>query len=366
MGWNSWNTFGENISDALIRETADIMAEKGYLEAGYEYLVIDDCWSLHQRDAMGRLVPDPEKFPHGMKALADYVHSKGLKFGMYSCAGVRTCAGYPSSYDHEFVDAQTFADWGVDFLKYDYCFKPKSVDGKLLYRRMGMALRATGRDILFSACNWGADDSEKWIRSTGAHMYRSTGDIIDSYRSFMDIAESQEDKLCYGAANCFNDIDMLIVGMYGKGNVGVSGCTDAEYRTHFALWCLFGSPLMIGCDLRSVSPESAALLKNRELIAINQDPECRPAYFVSDNGGKSYFRHLANGEYALGMFNTDDREGRVFCLFGDAGLPAASGYGFRLTDLFSGETVGTYVDDYFVTIPAHDCKIYRVQLVKLS
>ena len=155
MGWNSWNTFGTNISEDLIKETADAMVDTGLAAAGYNYVVIDDCWSLRERGADGRIVPDPEKFPSGMKALADYVHSKGLKFGMYSCDGPLTCAGYPGSYNNEFIDAQTFADWGVDFLKYDNCYKPEH-DGYFLYNRMSMALKSTGRDILFSACNWGA------------------------------------------------------------------------------------------------------------------------------------------------------------------------------------------------------------------
>ena len=151
MGWNSWNTFGENINEKMIFETADVMAESGLRDKGYEYLVIDDCWSLRERDENGRLVPDPEKFPHGMKAVADYVHSKGLKFGMYSCAGNMTCAGYPGSYEHEFIDAETFASWDVDFLKYDYCYHSPILHGKYLYRRMGLALENCGRDILFSA-----------------------------------------------------------------------------------------------------------------------------------------------------------------------------------------------------------------------
>lgn len=155
MGWNTWNTFGQNITEQLVMESADAMVEKGYKDAGYEYIVIDDCWSLKQRDENGYLVADPNKFPHGMKYLADYVHSKGLKFGMYSCAGYQTCAGYPSSYGYEFKDAETFASWGVDFLKYDFCYFPDSGDGKLAYLTMSNALRSTGRDILFSACNWG-------------------------------------------------------------------------------------------------------------------------------------------------------------------------------------------------------------------
>ena len=362
MGWNSWNTFGENISDRLIRETADIMADEGYLDAGYDYLVIDDCWSLRQRDENGRLVADPAKFPNGMKDLADYVHSKGLKFGMYSCAGVRTCAGYPGSYGHEFEDARTFAEWGVDFLKYDYCFKPWEATGEVLYRRMGLALRASGRDILFSACNWGSDDSGRWMRSAGAHMYRSTGDIVDSYQSFTDIAASQADKLGFGAPNCFNDLDMLIVGMYGKGNVGVAGCTDAEYRSHFAQWCFFNSPLMIGCDLRNVNTESAQLLKNKELIAINQDPEVRPPYKF----GNAYFKHLADGSYVLGVFNPYESESRQYLLFADAGLPVNCGYGFRLRDIFTGEDCGVYTGDFFVDIPARDCKVYRVTVERVK
>lgn len=365
MGWNSWNTFGSNISDKLIRETADALVDKGYLEAGYEYLVIDDCWSEKQRDKNGRIVPDGTKFPEGMKAVSDYVHSKGLKFGMYSCAGVRTCADYPGSFDHEFVDAQTFADWGVDFLKYDYCFKPESANGELLYRRMGMALKATGRDILFSACNWGCDDSGKWMRSTGANMYRSTGDIMDNFKSFHDIAMSQMDKLCYGAPGCYNDMDMLVVGMYGKGNVGLGGCNDEEYRTHFALWCMSGSPLMIGGDVRNLSKESEALLKNRGLLAINQDAECRPPYLVFQAGDRrSYAKQLANGDYAIGYFNFSDQEGDVTCMLNEVGLPIDSGFGMEMTDVFTGEKIGTFNEIYSCKVKAHGCRVFRAKLVR--
>jgi alpha-galactosidase len=166
MGWNSWNTFGNDISEDLILKTADVMADEGLLDAGYKYLVIDDCWSLKERDKDGRLVPDPEKFPHGMKYLADYIHGKGLKFGMYSCAGTQTCAGYPGSFEHEFTDAATFAGWGVDYLKYDYCYHSPIIPGKYLYRRMGLALANCGRDILFAACSWGSDETQEWIKTT--------------------------------------------------------------------------------------------------------------------------------------------------------------------------------------------------------
>ena len=195
MGWNSWNTFSEHISEDLICSTADRFVECGLRDAGYEYIVIDDCWSLRERDASGRLVADPEKFPHGMKAVADYVHGKGLKFGMYSCAGTHTCAGFPGSFEHEFVDAATFAEWGVDYLKYDFCHFPKSADAKAAYTTMSMALRNCGRDILFAACNWGLYEPELWMRSRGIHTYRSTGDISDNLASFSSIFDSQIEKI---------------------------------------------------------------------------------------------------------------------------------------------------------------------------
>ena len=374
MGWNSWNTFGANISEQLIMEIADTMVEKGYRDAGYEYVVIDDCWSLMERDAQGRLVADPEKFPHGMKYLSDYVHSKGLKFGMYSCAGLRTCAGYPSSFDHEYVDAQTFADWGVDFLKYDFCNFPEHADCKNRYLRMSMALKATGRDILFSACNWGKEEPWKWMASIGAQMYRSTGDINDSYKSFRDIALSQLDNLCMSGSGCFNDPDMLVVGMYGKGNVGFGGYTDEEYRTHFALWCLFGVPLMMGGDIRGLNETSWKLLLNKELIALNQDEECRPPYVASRNANNTseqrYFiiRHLANGEFALAYLNLTDNDNPVSYAFTGAfdelGIPYGCGYGLQLTDMFTGEDMGVKRDYFVPTVPAHGCRVFRAKLVK--
>lgn len=215
MGWNSWNTFGSNINEQLIMETADRMVSDGYLEKGYTYVIIDDCWSLKER-VDGKLVADPALFPHGMKALADYIHSKGLKFGMYSCAGTKTCAGYPSSYGHEFDDAKQFAEWGVDYLKYDFCNFPASGDAKNAYLTMAVALRSTGRDILFAACNWGSYDPSGWMRSHGAHSYRSTGDIFDVPKSYKDIFRSQVENIEGNAPGCWNDMDMLIVGMHGK------------------------------------------------------------------------------------------------------------------------------------------------------
>ncbi len=378
MGWNSWNTFGSKISDELVLGTARAMKEKGYLDAGYRYVVIDDCWSLKERDAQGHLAPDPEKFPRGMKALADDIHALGLKFGMYSCAGVQTCAGYPSSYDHEFEDARTFADWGVDFLKYDFCNFPKSGDGKNRYATMSMALKATGRDILFSACNWGTDEPWKWMRSLGVHMYRSTGDIQDNFKSFTTIARSQLDKFCMSGANCFNDIDMLTVGMYGKGHVALGeACTDADYRTQFALWCMLGAPLMLGGDVRSLRPEAEKLVLNPRLLRINQDTESRvpfPVYqgyvanrdydpadgrswHVFQDSGLSLFKHLSDHEFAVGYFNFAPKRGEIPFIFADAGLPYGSGIGLHLTDAFTGEDLGVHRDYYNPMVGPHDCRV---------
>ena len=373
MGWNSWNTFGENINEALIKETADAMVATGMLDAGYEYLVIDDCWSMKERDKDGNLVADPAKFPNGMKAVADYVHSKGLKFGMYSCCGPLTCAGYPGSWGHEFDDAKYFANVGIDFLKYDNCYHP-SMPSHMSYNRMSLALKSTGRDILFSACNWGNAHVETWARSCGVDMYRSTGDIFDTFESIRKISESQKDKLAYSSAGCFNDMDMLVVGMKGVGNVGenmgFSGCSEAEYRYHFGLWCMMLSPLMIGCDVRNMNPSIHKLLTNKDLIAINQDEDTRPPMFIRDNAGSTEalltFRHLSNDRFAFGFFNNYDSDKTFMIPYYEIGLDPLCGWGFELTDVFTGEHLGTKAEYVQVRVPAHDCKILVGTLIKVK
>lgn len=368
MGFNTWNTFGENISDALVRETADAMVSLGLKDAGYEYLVIDDCWSKRERDPeTGKIVPDPVKFPYGMKALSDYVHDKGLKFGMYSCAGVRTCADYPGSFDHEFLDAETFAEYGCDFLKYDFCYKPSTANGPVLYHRMSMALKSCGRDILFSACNWGSDEVNKWIRSTGAHMYRSTGDINDSWASMRDIAMSQLDNLAYSAPGCYNDIDMLTIGMYGKGNVGSLGCSDTEYKTQFALWCIYSAPLMLGGDIRTMNDGLLKLVTNRDLLRINQDPEARPAFLATEMswfpGRIVLVKHLSDNELAVGFFNMTETGGQIPFFLENIGLTASSGRALHMREVFTGEerTVKEFMNP---VVEAHDCSVYLCRIVK--
>ena len=288
MGWNSWNTFYDQVSEELICSTADAMVSQGLAEAGYRYVIIDDCWAKKSRDEHGNLEADPEKFPNGIRPLADYVHSLGLKIGIYSCCGVHTCAGYPGSFEHEFADARQFASWGIDYLKYDNCFHPSTLSSEMLYRRMNMALRSSGRQILLAACQWGRDGVHRWIRSTGAQTFRSTIDIQDAWKSVEQIALSQmEEQYCAGSG-CYNDMDILVVGMHGKGlnpETSIGGCTDIEYQTHFALWAMMNSPLIIGCDVRNMDETTRKILTNRELIAINQDPECRTEYFYYDACG---------------------------------------------------------------------------------
>ncbi|HZK34375.1 MAG TPA: glycoside hydrolase family 27 protein [Bacillota bacterium] len=368
MGWNTWNTFGWDINESLVKEAADAFIETGLKSAGYEYIVIDDCWSKKERDKDNKLVADEAKFPSGMNELSEYIHNKGLKFGIYSCAGVQTCAGYPGSFEHEFIDAKTFASWGVDFLKYDYCYKPDGVPGHLLYKRMSMALKNSGRNILFSACNWGDDEVEKWIRASGAHMWRSTGDIQDNWVSIKDIALSQIGKECYSGPYCFNDVDMLVVGMYGEGNVALGGCSDEEYKTHFSLWCLMNSPLMIGCDIRNMSQSTQNILTNKEIIDINQDVEGRQAYTIrhwNDLDMLIYIKPLNDGSYAFGFFNMSDDEREAALHFWDAGLPSSTGYGFSLRDVWTHEDIGIYKEGYKANLKAHACQVLRARLVKI-
>lgn len=370
MGWNSWNTFTKDINEDLILSTADTMVDSGLLDAGYNYLVIDDCWSLKQRDKNGNLVADPEKFPHGMKYVADYIHSKGLKFGMYSCCGTRTCAGYPASFEHEFEDAKQFAQWGIDYLKYDNCYKPKTLTSELLYHRMGLALANCGRDIVFSACQWGTEEVHRWIRSTGAHLFRSTGDIQNCWNSIRDIALSQIDKQGYSGSYCHNDMDMLVVGMYDAGGdsyISAGGCNDTEYQTHFALWCMMNSALMIGCDIRSMNEKTKEILMNPELIAINQDIECRSPYRIAAGPHPDNFvlvKHLSDGSFAIGYFNMGDTEAHVSLEFWDMGIPDRAGYGLHFHDCIDHTDLGVIREYCSPLVEPHGCKIFRCQLVK--
>ncbi|MEU4744248.1 glycoside hydrolase family 27 protein, partial [Actinosynnema sp. NPDC023658] len=276
MGWNSWNKFGCNIDEDLIRQTADAIVASGMKDAGYTYVNIDDCWAAPERDAQGRLQPDPVRFPGGISGLADYVHGKGLKLGIYSSAGTKTCAGYPASLDHEEVDARTWADWGVDYLKYDNCYNENrpALDR---YRAMGEALRKTGRDIVYSLCEWGQNKPWEGLgRQVGAQLWRTTGDISDNWGSMLGILDQQVGLEGFSGPGGWNDPDML--------EVGNGGMTDAQYRAHFALWAVLNAPLIAGNDIRSMDDATRRILLNPDLLAVDRGRAARPAAGV---GGRA-------------------------------------------------------------------------------
>jgi alpha-galactosidase len=364
MGWNSWNTFGPDINEALLRDTMDVFVNAGLRDAGYEYVVIDDLWQADER-VDGRLTWDAAKFPHGIKALSDYAHSKGLKFGIYSCAGTHTCGNKPASYGHEEVDAQTFAEWGVDFLKYDFCHVPPGVGGPALFQRMGQALRATGHPILFSICEWGTHKPWEWGARAGGHMWRTTGDITDAWESILDIGFRRQAGLeAYAGPGRWNDPDMLVVGMYGKGNVARGGCTDAEYRSHFSLWCLLAAPLMIGCDVRHMQPDTCDILFNRELIAVNQDALGRQGYRVGQVDyayeiAETWAKPMLDGSVAVGLFNLGERPQRLASVAWESlGLHAQRAC--RVRDLWAGEDLGVFTECFSTPLDSHDVSMIKI------
>ena len=269
MGWNSWNKFGCDVSEALIRDTADALVASGMRDAGYQYLVVDDCWQV-DRDAEGRILADPARFPNGMKAVADYVHARGLKFGIYSDAGAKTCQGRPGSNGFEEIDAASYAAWGVDYLKYDWCSN-EGVDARIAYVTMRDALRATRRPIVFSMCEWGTSKPWEWARGV-AHLWRTTGDILDCWdctntwggAGWTVLLDKQVGLDKYAGPGGWNDPDML--------EVGNPGLTVPESRAHFTMWCMLAAPLMAGNDLRGMAPEIRDILVNPEVIAVDQDP----------------------------------------------------------------------------------------------
>ena len=333
MGWMSWNFFGEDINEQNLKETADLMVSEGFLDAGYEYLFIDDCWQ-GGRDNRNNIIADPEKFPNGIKALADYVHSKGLKLGIYSDAAQLTCAGYTASLGFEAQDAKTFAEWGVDYLKYDYCGAPADVEtAKERYKTMADALTNSGRDIVLGVCEWGVRNPATWAGELGGSVWRTTYDVRDMWvdtvhqggLGIMDILEQTVPVSKYARPGHWNDMDMLIVGLYGKGDsssdLGGVGCTDTEYQTQMSLWCMLASPLAMSNDLRSLNDETRRILLNKEVIAINQDPLGKAAERVTKTDDyQVFFRPLSGGRYAFAVLNTSDETKRIKVSFEELGL----------------------------------------------
>ncbi len=301
MGWNSWNKYHCDVSEELIMNMADAMVNSGMKDAGYEYIVIDDCWQV-DRDENGEIVVDEERFPHGMKYLADYIHSKGLKFGIYSCAGTLTCQRRPGGRGHEFQDARTYARWGVDYLKYDWC-NTGTQDARASYATMRDALFAAGRPIVFSLCEWGSNKPWEWAGAVG-NLWRTTGDIGDNWNSMIGIFERQKDLARYAGPEGWNDPDML--------EVGNGGMTTEEYKTHFSLWCMLASPLMAGNDLSDMTPEIKSILMNKEIIALNQDTLGLQATCFRDNGDyQIWVKGLANNEKVVCLLNKGDEKKSV-------------------------------------------------------
>ena len=365
MGWNSWNTFGsEHIHADVIRETIDAFVSEGLRDAGYNYVVIDDYWQADER-MDGKLTWNPERFPGGIKPLANYAHEHGLKFGIYSCIGSHTCCGKPGSYGHEEVDAQTFAAWDVDFLKYDSCYVPAGAHIPTLYKRMGQALRMTGREILYSICEWGSNRPWEWAGQAGGHMWRTTGDINDSWESILDIGFRRQVGLePYAGAGGWNDPDMLVIGMYGKGNVAAGGCTDAEYRSHFALWCLLAAPLMIGCDVRNMGDLTRQLLLNKRLIAVNQDLLAKQGYRVGQVNYNYemmdvWAKPLIDGSVAVGLFNLGEKGIQKIPVAWET-LGIYDKHACSVQDLWTGADLGEFTGSFFAEVAPHDCCVVRI------
>ncbi|MCA1217095.1 NPCBM/NEW2 domain-containing protein [Streptomyces sp. 8L] len=352
MGFNDWNAFGCDVSEQLIKQTADYFVSSGLKDAGYTYVNIDDCWQTHSRDADGRLVPDPAKFPDGIKGTADYVHSKGLKLGIYEDAGTATCAGYPGSLGHETTDAQTFADWGVDYLKYDNCNNNSDgsrADYVKRYTAMRDALAATGRPIVYSLCEWGEQSPWEWAGDVG-NSWRTTGDISDNWSSMLSIAQSNMPLASAAGPGHWNDPDML--------EVGNGGMTDTEYRSHFSLWSMMDSPLLIGTDLRKATPATLAILSNKDVIALDQDPLGKQATVLSSDGGRYVLtKPLANGDRAVALFNAGDQAQRISTTATAAGLPRRASY--AVSDLWS-HTAYNSAGTLAATVPAHGTVLLRV------
>lgn len=307
MGWNSWNKFGTDINEQMVKEMADALVSTGLKDAGYNHILLDDGWMEMERDAQGNLVPHREKFPNGIKVVADYVHSKGLKFGLYNCAGSKTCAGYPGSRGHEYQDALKYAEWGVDYLKYDWCSTGK-LNAEEAYITMRDAIYAAGRPILLSICEWGTDAPWKWAQSVG-HSWRTTGDIYNCFSckhdhggyfswgalNILDMRNQDELRKAAGPDH-WNDMDML--------EVGNGGLTPDEERTHFALWAILNSPLLLGNDLRNMSPQALDILTNKEIIAINQDSLGIQGFKYKKEGTvEIWVKPMANDEWAFCFFN---------------------------------------------------------------
>ncbi|WP_250562204.1 glycoside hydrolase family 27 protein [Sphaerisporangium fuscum] len=351
MGWNDWNAYGCGVSEALVKQTADKLVSSGLAAAGYRYVNIDDCWMQHSRDAAGNLQPDYAKFPDGIAGTAAYVHSKGLKLGIYEDAGTATCAGYPGSLGHETQDARTFAAWGVDYLKYDNCNNNGSSTQQQYiarYSAMRDALAATGRPIVFSICEWGTTKPWTWGAGVG-HLWRTTGDISANFSSMLSIFRANVHTAAYAGPGHWNDPDMLEVG---------NGMSATEDRAHFSLWAEMAAPLLAGNNLAGASAATLSILGNRAVIAVDQDPLGRQGVLLSSSGGRDVLaKPLAGGDVAVVLFNESSSAQTISTTAAAIGKSGASSY--TLTDLWAG-TTGSTAGAISANVPAHGVVMYRV------
>ncbi len=348
MGWNSWNHFGCNVSEALIRETADALVASGLAAAGYRYVVIDDCWQV-ARDRAGVLVADWSRFPHGMRALADYVHARGLLFGLYTDAGTKTCEGRPGSYGHEAEDARTFATWGVDYVKEDWC-NAAGLDAATQYARFRDALARSGRPIVFSICEWGVNQPWQWAPRVG-NLWRTTDDIEDKWSSMLDNLDVSAQHAGVAGPGAWNDPDML--------EVGNGGMTDEEYRAHLSLWAIMAAPLIAGNEVRTMSAATRDILANREVIAVDQDSLGVQGVLVAERPPELqvWMKPLADGARAVALLNRSAAPAKITVRFQRVGLPADS---VTVRDLWAHAERGTYGGEYGAAVPAHGVALLRL------
>ena len=365
MGWNSWNTFRLEIDEELVQDIADIFIEKGLKDAGYQYVVIDDGWQI-DRDEEGNIMVNSDKFPSGIKALADDVHSKGLKFGIYSDAGYLTCGGFPGSRGYEYQDARQYAAWGVDYLKYDWCHTGNQ-SAPDSYALMKDALVKAGRPIVFSICEWGLNQPWEWAPEAGGNLWRTTFDIrpcwdcgkpgivngmeIENFLGFTKILDRQAGLETYAGPGHWNDPDMLEVG---NGQL-----TYDENVAHFSLWCILAAPLMLGNDIRSMSDETLEIITNKEVIAVNQDKLGRQGKKVKDDGDfEIWSKELFNGTRAVVMFNRSEKESNLTFTWSEIGLP--QNLTFTVRDLWEKKDLGDYTGSFSAVVPSHGVVMVKV------
>jgi alpha-galactosidase len=355
MGWNSWNTFAGNINEQLIKGVADAMIANGMQKAGYTYIVIDDCWESKTRDSAGNIVPDPAKFPGGLKALGDYLHAKGFKFGIHNCAGTETCAGFPGGRGHEYQDARSYASWGVDYLKYDWC-NHGTANAEETYKTMRDALHAAGRPVVFSLCEWGNNKPWLWAENIG-HLWRTTGDIRDCYdcqgvydMGWKVILDKQVGLEKYAGPDHWNDPDML--------EVGNRGLSRGEAEAHFSLWCILAAPLMAGNDVRNMTPEVRGILTNGEVIAIDQDPLGKEGFRFIENPGKEIWaKELSHGEWAVCLLNAGDNKMEMHVNWSYLSFLKGT---YAVRDIWNRKDIGTTKEDFIRVIPPHSVVLFRL------